>query len=290
MDTKAFQLFDCKKMDSQVLPNVAGNYIFLLRENCQLPQIEIEPVITSVEIDGKLYQAIYTGIASNNLRQRDYRQHFIGNDASHSTLRKSLGCLFGYDFIPRKDGDAKHKKFNVQDETALSEWMKNNLLLAYTENSNPEPLENELISELNPPLNLSKNYNNANAGYRALLSKLRRKPITSNGEKTSTAVSVSSSKVIAKMTTSNRISKTIHRNVNFDRKTNKYRCKYEDKTAFDVLRVECVYQGEAKVFEIEPKYLPDEKDSIHFVAFKAENSFTVKWDREIESYIKEVKA
>lgn len=289
MDTKAFQLFDCKKMDSKVLPNVAGNYIFLLRENCQLPQIEIEPVITSVEIDGKLYQAIYTGIASNNLRQRDYRQHFIGNDASHSTLRKSLGCLFGYDFIPRKEGDTKNKKFNVQDETALSEWMKNDLLLAYTENSNPKPLENELISELNPPLNLSKNYNNANAEYRVLLSKLRRRPITGNCEKTSTEVSVSSSKVIAKITTSNGISKTIHRNVNFDRETNKYRCKYGDKKAFDVLRVECVYKGDAKVFEIESKNLPDQKDSIHFRAHKKGNSFAVEWTNGIGSYIKEVK-
>lgn len=289
MDTKAFQLFDCLKMDSNVLPNVAGNYIFLLREGCQLPQIEIEPVITKVEIAGKLYQAIYTGIASNNLRQRDYRQHFIGNDASHSTLRKSLGCLFGYDFIPRNAGDTKHKKFNTQDEATLSLWMKNNLLLAYTENIEPEPLENELIKELNPPLNLSKNYNSTNAEYRELLSKLRRRPVAGDCENTFVEVTVYSPNVTAKTSVSNKRYKTVSRNINFDRKTNKYRCKYEDATTFDVLRIECTYKGETKVFEVGAKYLSDQKDSIHFYPSKVGNSFTVEWNKEIESYIKEVK-
>lgn len=111
-------------MDYNVLPNVAGNYIFLLREGAVLPQVGIAPVITKVEIEGNFYQTIYTGIAKSNLRLRDYRQHFIGNDASHSTLRKSLGSLFGYDFIPRKEGDTKHKKFNAKDEVELSEWMR----------------------------------------------------------------------------------------------------------------------------------------------------------------------
>ena len=177
MNTDEFKLFDCKKMDSSVLPNVAGNYIFLLRDGCNLPSIGIEPVITDVKIEGKYYKAIYTGIASKNLRQRDYRQHFIGNDASHSTLRKSLGSLFGYKFIPRNEDDTKHKKFDSEDEAKLSEWMKDNLLLAYAINANPEPKEDELILEINPPLNLSKNHNFTNCEYRDLLSKLRRRPI-----------------------------------------------------------------------------------------------------------------
>lgn len=106
-----FKLFDPMTMDSSMLPNVAGNYVFLLRKGSQLPKIDIEPKIPEVTLDGNTYQAIYTGIASKSLRTRDYRNHFVDNDASRSTLRKSIGSLFGYDLIPRKEGDLKHKKF-----------------------------------------------------------------------------------------------------------------------------------------------------------------------------------
>ena len=172
-----FKIFDPMTMDSNTLPNVAGNYVFLLRKGSQLPQVDIKPIISEMDIDGNTYQVIYTGIASKNLRQRDYRTHFVGNDASRSTLRKSIGSLFGYDLIPRKDGDSKHKKFKLADEEKLTEWMKNNLLLAFVENADPESMEDKLIAELNPPLNLEKNHNKVNAEFRALLSKLRCRPV-----------------------------------------------------------------------------------------------------------------
>ena len=79
-------------MDSESkIPNKAGNYILCLKSNSKLPKVSIEPVLTS--FDG--LQVIYTGIASRSLRSRDYRQHFKGNNAGRSTLRKSLGVLFG---------------------------------------------------------------------------------------------------------------------------------------------------------------------------------------------------
>lgn len=151
-----FKIFDPMTMDSNMLPNVAGNYVFLLRKGNQLPKVDIEPKIPEVTLDGNTYQAIYTGIASKSLRKRDYRNHFVGNNASRSTLRKSIGSLFGYDLIPRKEGDSKHKKFKLADEEKLTEWMKNNLLLAFVENADPESMEDKLIAELNPPLNLEK--------------------------------------------------------------------------------------------------------------------------------------
>lgn len=172
-----FKIFDPMTMDSNMLPNVAGNYVFLLRKGSQLPQVDIKPIISEMDIDGNTYQVIYTGIASKNLRQRDYRTHFVGNNASRSTLRKSIGCLFGYDFIPRNEGDSEHKKFKPADEEKLTEWMMSNLLLAFVENANPKPLEDELIRKLNPPLNLEKNHNKVNAEFRALLSKLRCRPV-----------------------------------------------------------------------------------------------------------------
>ena len=172
-----FKIFDPMTMDSNMLPNVAGNYVFLLRKGSQLPQVDINPQIPELTLDGNTYQAIYTGIASKSLRGRDYRAHFIGNDASRSTLRKSIGSLFGYDLIPRKEGDLKHKKFKPADEEKLTEWMMSNLLLAFVENADPESMEDKLIAELNPPLNLEKNTNMMNKEFRALLSKLRCRPV-----------------------------------------------------------------------------------------------------------------
>lgn len=64
------KLFDPMTMDSNTLPNVAGNYVFLLRKGSQLPKVDIEPQIPEVTLDGNTYQAIYTGIASNSLRKR----------------------------------------------------------------------------------------------------------------------------------------------------------------------------------------------------------------------------
>mgnify|MGYP000084594906 FL=1 len=177
------KLFDPMTMDSNTLPNVAGNYVFLLRKGSQLPKVDIEPQIPEVTLDGNTYQAIYTGIASESLRKRDYRNHFVDNDASRSTLRKSIGSLFGYDLIPRKEGDLKHKKFQPADEEKLTEWMMSNLLLAFVENAAPKPLEEKLIAELNPPLNLEKNHNMVNKEFRALLSKLRCRPVIRSTER-----------------------------------------------------------------------------------------------------------
>lgn len=284
-----FKIFDPMTMDSNMLPNVAGNYVFLLRKGSQLPQVDINPQIPEVTLDGNTYQAIYTGIASKNLRQRDYRTHFVGNDASRSTLRKSIGSLFGYDLIPRKEGDSKHKKFKPADEEKLTEWMKNNLLLAFVENADPESMEDKLIAELNPPLNLDKNDNTVNAEFRALLSKLRRRHVIGSAEHFISSMKTTTIK--ARPTQScypiNGV-KIIQRNVNFNRETNNYKCKFNDSSTFEILRVECSYNGEIKVYEIESKYLTGRK-SITFYAYQKCESFTIEWQKAVADYIKEIK-
>ena len=286
-----FKLFDPMTMDSNTLPNVAGNYVFLLRKGSQLPKVDIEPKIPEVTLDGNTYQAIYTGIASENLRQRVYRTHFVSNNASRSTLRKSIGSLIGYDLIPRKEGDLKHKKFKPANEEKLTEWMMSNMLLAFVENADPEPLEEKLIAELNPPLNLDKNTNLVNKEFRALLSKLRCRPVIGSAEHFT-----SSMKTTARKATSTQSCypinaggkvKIIQRNVNFNRGTNNFRCRFNDSSTFDILRVECSYNGKTKVYEIESKYLTD-RDSITFYAYQNDESFTIEWQKAVADYIKEI--
>ena len=167
-----FTLFDPKKHFSNDIPDNPGNYIVCLKTGSNLPSI-------GIEYEMKTFQnlnVIYTGIAGKSLRKRDYRQHFMGNNAGSSTLRKSLGSLFGYPKIARdKDPTNGKTKFNENDEIKLSEWMKSNLLLYYKSNLNPHKLEDELIKKFNPPLNLSKNKNTENLNYRKILSELRSK-------------------------------------------------------------------------------------------------------------------
>ena len=284
-----FKIFDPMTMDSNMLPNVAGNYIFLLRKGSQLPQVDINPQIPEVTLDGNTYQAIYTGIARKCLRNRDYRNHFVDNDASRSTLRKSIGSLFGYDLIPRKEGDSKHEKFKPADEEKLTEWMMSNLLLAFVENADPKSMEDKLIAELNPPLNLEKNHNKVNAEFRALLSKLRCRPVI--GSAAHFISSMKTTTIKARATQScypkNGV-KIIQRNVNFNRETNNYKCKFNDSSTFEILRVECSYNGEIKVYEIESKYLSG-RDSITFYAYQNGKTFTIEWQKAVADYIKEIK-
>lgn len=284
-----FKIFDQMTMDSNMLPNVAGNYVFLLRKGSQLPQVDINPQIPEVTLDGNTYQAIYTGIASESLRQRVYRIHFIGNDASRSTLRKSIGSLFGYDLIPRKEGDSKHEKFKPADEEKLTKWMKNNLLLAFVENADPESMEDKLIAELNPPLSLDKNDNTVNAEFRALLSKLRRRHVIGSAEHFISSMKTTTIKARATQSCYpiNGV-KIIQRNVNFNRETNNYKCKFNDSSTFEILRVECSYNGEIKVYEIESKYLTG-RDSITFYAYQDGKTFTIEWQKAVADYIKEIK-
>ena len=285
------KLFDPMTMDSNTLPNEAGNYVFLLRKGSQLPKVDIEPQIPEVTLDGNTYHAIYTGIASKSLRKRDYRNHFVDNDASRSTLRKSIGSLFGYDLILRKESDTKHKRFQPADEEKLTEWMMSNLLLAFVENSTPKPLEEKLIAELNPPLNLEKNTNMVNKEFRALLSKLRCRPVIGSAEHFTSSMKTTIKKTIPTQScyliNGGKMVKIIRRNVNFNRGTNNFRCKFNNSSTFDILRVECSYNGETKVYEIDSKYLTG-RDSITFYAYQNSESFTIEWQKAVADYIKEI--
>lgn len=160
-------------IDSEIIiANSSGNYILCLQKNSTLPTVSIKPILANFEG----LEVIYTGIASGSLRTRDFRQHFKDNNAGRSTLRKSLGVLFGYKQIPRDNDPTTGKtKFNIEDEQKLSEWMCNNLVMYFLPTSDFKDIEIELINQFNPPLNLKDNRNIINFDYRRLLSSLRSK-------------------------------------------------------------------------------------------------------------------
>lgn len=174
LDVNLFFCFNPLIGNVSELPSAAGNYLVVLRPSCLLPAISIKPIISQLDYNGEKFDVIYTGI-SENLKQRDYRQHFTGNNAGRSTLRKSLGCLMRFKQIPRDRNrqDNGKTKFSDEDESILSKWMAANLLLFYYVNDRYEENELELIECYNPPLNLKNNKNFINREFRSMLSDLR---------------------------------------------------------------------------------------------------------------------
>lgn len=167
----ASNCFDPAMDDEAKLPKTGGNYIICLKKGCKLPAIEVTPTFSI--FNG--LSVIYTGIAKASLRDRDYKQHFKGNNAGRSTLRKSLGVLFGFRQIARDvDPTTGKTKFRAADEEQLTRWMCRNLLIYFFANENCSSLESRLIYHFNPPLNLNDNYNGQNGAYRVILSSLRK--------------------------------------------------------------------------------------------------------------------
>ncbi len=172
MDLNGFILFDPLVADGNVIPRVPGNYLVTIRDIKALPKLGYK-IVTS-QFRGQ--ELIYTGITQKNLHHRIWNSHLKGH-AGRSTLRLTLGCLMGYNLIPRDKHNPHNGKvrFNDEDERELRGWMMENLLFYFQPNDSPKDLENELIGQLNPPLNFLENENPVNQEFRSVLSSLRRR-------------------------------------------------------------------------------------------------------------------
>jgi hypothetical protein len=175
-----YQLFDPSDMAKGLPAEAPGNYIFLLRPGVILPteMMAEQPEFTTLEFQGVEYRVLYTGVTGKTLYNRVYETHLTGNNAGRSTLRKSLGCLWGYKLVPRgKKPDSTKTKYCERDENAITKWMMQNLLVLFVPNSNYKNEESELINSFNPPLNLDKNHNAINLHYRTMIKALRNRPV-----------------------------------------------------------------------------------------------------------------
>ena len=103
-----FTLFDPAKGQRAELPAVEGNYIVVLKAGCNIPDVLGNFKYTEISLHGVDYRVLYTGIASD-LKRRIWTNHLHGN-GGNSTLRKTLGSLFGYQKIPRDKNYQINKK------------------------------------------------------------------------------------------------------------------------------------------------------------------------------------
>lgn len=177
---ESYKLFDPSNMTKGLPVEAPGNYIILLRPDVKLPtdMIKEQPEFTTLVYEGTEYRVLYTGVTSDSLYKRVFKIHLTGNNAGRSTLRKSLGCLWGYTFIARdKKPDSTKTKFAERDEASITAWMLKNLIVLFVPNLNYHADEQELIDTFNPPLNIQKNHNLVNSVYRQQLEKLRTRKI-----------------------------------------------------------------------------------------------------------------
>lgn len=152
------------------LPSEKGIYMIIAKNAASIQHLFINAEVPMF----KGYPVLYIGISeSQGLRARDYKNHFTGT-ARQSTLRKSLGALHEWRDMRVYFRDRKYK-FNAICEEKLSSWMKDNLMIFYwLVDENIGEIENKLINEFSPPLNLAKNRSPINRTFRAELKKLRR--------------------------------------------------------------------------------------------------------------------
>ncbi|MBV4420637.1 hypothetical protein KM800_15165, partial [Clostridium tyrobutyricum] len=148
------------------LPDGPGAYLICVKNLDALP--EKMNYLDYNFADG--LPVIYVGIAGRptstlkSLRRRDYKNHFNGT-ARSSTLRKSLGVLFGMEkeFTGKK---AYKYRFKAENEEKLSAWMKNNLIMHFVSIDNPMKFEIYMIDQYEPPLNLKDNHSDKNKMFR----------------------------------------------------------------------------------------------------------------------------
>ncbi|MFC1944962.1 GIY-YIG nuclease family protein [Chloroflexota bacterium] len=157
------------------LPDAPGIYVLLLRDGIDLPQRCGVPIYTRFN-GGRV---LYVGIAQKSLQERDFKQHFEGT-AGQSTLRKSIGVLFGYQLIPRDHTPGSRKtKFRKDIEGQLSQWMRQSLNLFFAQNCTLKAFEDAFSAKFNPPLNLARNTNPVNQEFRYCVRRLRSAAVVS---------------------------------------------------------------------------------------------------------------
>ncbi|MDE6444941.1 MAG: hypothetical protein K2K64_11070 [Muribaculaceae bacterium] len=87
------------------------------------------------------------------------------------------------------------------------------------------------------------------------------------------------------------IVKEINRNIRFESRKpeSKYKCEYNNRNDFDILRINIKYNGEVvEVYEVESHFLPPSK-SIHFNARPTEKGFEVfGWTAKVAPFIRKV--
>jgi len=159
--------------DQQTIPDKHGLYAICITNKDALP-VAMKDIYFN-EIDG--YLVLYLGIsASQSLHKRDYKNHFTGS-ARNSTVRKSLGSLWGWEKY-RNYGENRKYSFDKKREDEITKWMHENAFMFYwvanDDTTELGKIEKRLIKEISPPLNIQYNHSPINKTFRGTLREARK--------------------------------------------------------------------------------------------------------------------
>jgi hypothetical protein len=140
-----------------------GIYALFLKRKASLRMLELA--------DSDL---LYVGMTESSLQERN---HFLHDDSSFSSPRRSLGALLKERLtltaVPRGQGtsrrDCCNYRFAGDGEKALTKWMHDNLAYGYVAldtEADLKEVEGALIKHLSPPLNLTKSRNQSRRAVR----------------------------------------------------------------------------------------------------------------------------
>ena len=153
------------------IPRQPGVYIVLIRDLISLPN-------RGYDMSCKMFKGlnvVYVGMSGSNLRNRILYSHFR-KLSGNSTLRQSLGSLFGFKQFPRDKDNLENDfiRYSEEDEAWLTDWMKDNLIFYYYPCDECALVESALIKLFNPPLCLDGDLAVENAQLRAFIQASRR--------------------------------------------------------------------------------------------------------------------
>lgn len=147
------------------LPDGPGIYLV-----CGKSVISLPPGMNGIQykmVNNK--PLIYIGTSAQSIRRRIYRDH-IDRTACGSTLRKSMGCLLGFE---RQYLDNHRYRFMPACEIELSKFLRETVVFFFHECTDYDLFEELLINKYCPPLNLTGNNGLVNQEFRIMLSILR---------------------------------------------------------------------------------------------------------------------
>jgi hypothetical protein len=139
-----FHSTDIPRMDAP------GVYALFIADPAALPMLAVPPS-----------RLLYVGMTESSLEVRD---HFKHRHSGFSTLRRSLGALLKDQLhlqaIPRAPGpsetNTRNYRFPEAGEQRLTAWMEGNLRCSLAcVSGDLRSIEQRLIAELEPPLNLT---------------------------------------------------------------------------------------------------------------------------------------
>ena len=148
-----------------------GVYIVLIRDLTSFPNCGYD--ISCKKFKG--LNVVYVGMSKSNLYKRIWNRH-LGKVSGNSTLRQSLGALFGFKQFPRDKDNLENDfiRYSEENEAWLTDWMKDNLIFYYYPCDDCDLVESALIKLFNPLLCLDGDLAVENAQLRAFIQVSRR--------------------------------------------------------------------------------------------------------------------